>query len=51
MGAKQKLNSSNFVTALVVAAIVGGVFGSWTIFVISAAVLLAAACHTGDIRW
>ena len=50
MGAKQKLNSANFVGALVVAAMFGGAFNSCTIFVISAAVLIAAACHSGEIR-
>jgi hypothetical protein len=50
MGAKQKLNSSNFVSAIVIAAVVGGMFGSWAVFFISAAVLIAAACHSGDIR-
>ena len=50
MGAKQKLNSSNFISAIVIAAIVGGIFGSWAVFFISAVVLIAASCHSGDIR-
>ena len=50
MGAKQKLNSANVVGALVVAAFIGGAFGSWTMFTIAAAVLVVAAFYTGDIR-
>ena len=50
MGAKQKLNSANVVGALVVAAIIGGAFGSWTMFAIATTVLVASAFYTGDIR-
>lgn len=50
MGAKKKLNSANVVGAVAVAAVMGAFFGSWAVFAISAAVLIASALYNGDIR-
>ncbi len=50
MGAKQKLNSASALGALLIAAIIGGLTGSWTVFVIVAIVLIATAIHSGEIR-
>jgi len=35
---------------LTIAAIVGGVFGSWTVFLVMAGTLTALLMHGGDIR-
>ena len=50
MGAKQKLNSLHTSSVLVVAALFGGMTGSWAVFLIVAAVLWVAAVSSGDIR-
>ena len=50
MGARTKLNQHHVVGALGVAAIVGGLAGSWVVFVAVAAVLIASSIHSGEIR-
>jgi hypothetical protein len=44
------LNQHHVVGALGVAAIVGGLAGSWVVFVAVAAVLIAGSIHSGEIR-
>ena len=50
MGAREKLNSVNIVGSLGVAAIIGGLAGSWTVFAVVAVALIATGLCTGDIR-
>jgi hypothetical protein len=50
MGAKQKLNASYFNGAVVMAALMGWLTGSWFVFVLVLIVLLASAIGSGDIR-
>ena len=50
MGARQKLNRHHIVGALGVAAIIGGLAGSWLVFGAVAAALIAGSIHTGEIR-
>ena len=50
MGARQKLNGAYVNGALVVAAVLGLMTGSWTIFIFAGAVLIGIAIYDGDIR-
>ncbi len=50
MGARQKLNSAHIIGSIIVAAMIGGLVGSFGIFVIAAVVLIAGAIESGDIR-
>jgi hypothetical protein len=50
MGAREKLNASNFAGSLLVAAIIGFATGSFAVFLLSAAILIGISCYTGDIR-
>jgi hypothetical protein len=50
MSARQKLNQAYLIGALTVAAILGAVAQSWTVFFIAGAVLIIAADYTGDVR-
>lgn len=50
MGAKRKLNSAYFHGALGVAALVGAVTGSWSVFWLASAVLVVTSIYSGDIR-
>ena len=50
MGARNKLNVSCVNGSLIIAAIAGAVTGSWLVFGIAAAVLLAGGVIAGDIR-
>jgi len=50
MGARNKLNSASVHGALAVAALVGAVTGSWGVFLLASAVLVATSLHSGDIR-
>ena len=50
MGAKRKLNSAYFHGALGVAALVGAAAGSWPVFWLASAVLVATSIYSGDIR-
>ena len=48
MGARTKLNTAAFNGALLIAAVVGVVFESWAIFLVTLVVLLAGSLHSGD---
>jgi len=50
MGARTKLNEIHVMIALVGAAVLGLVTGSWVVFAIVLALLLAAKLHSGAIR-
>ncbi|WP_075091240.1 hypothetical protein [Planctomyces sp. SH-PL14] len=50
MSARQKLNNAHVHGALIVAALIGAVTGSWAVFLLSALVGLAMAIHSGGIR-
>ena len=50
MGARTTLNGIYLTGALLVAAILGSVAGSWVVFVISLAVFVGASLHAGRIR-
>jgi hypothetical protein len=50
VAAKKKLNSAHATGALAVAAVVGGLTGSWIVFAVTAVVLVGAAIYSGDIR-
>ncbi len=50
MNARQKLNSINVSGAVFLAAVLGGVFESWAIFLITLTVLIAGAIYCGDVR-
>jgi hypothetical protein len=50
MGARETLNSVYLIGSLVLAALAGCVTGSWTVFVVSLLVLVAANLHAGRIR-
>lgn len=50
MNARTKLNSSYIQGGIVAAAIIGWLTGSWVIFFLAAAVLIALSLHSGDIR-
>ena len=50
LSAKHKLNSAFINGALIVAAVLGAMFESWTVFLVAAGVLLATSLHDGSIR-
>ena len=50
MGARTKLNVATVNGCLVMAAIVGLLFQSWTVFFIVAAILIAGDLYIGSIR-
>ena len=50
MGAKRKLNSAAINGALGVAALIGAVTGSWGVFWLASAVLVASSVYCRDIR-
>jgi hypothetical protein len=50
MSARTKLNVAAINGALLVAAPVGWLFGSWSLFLLTATVLIAMGLHAGDIR-
>ncbi len=50
MGARQRLNSLYLIGVLVIAAIIGGAFSSWSVFFIVTGALTGIAIHGGDIR-
>ena len=50
MGAKHKLNAAYTGGALLVAGLLGWLTGSWVVFLVALAVLLALSCYTGDLR-
>ena len=48
--ARKKLNSASVFGALLVAALIGGITGSWLMFFLAGGVLLSLSLYTGDIR-
>ena len=50
MTARQKLNRFHVIGSLGMAAIVGGLTGSWLVFGVVAAALIAGSIHAGEIR-
>jgi len=50
MGAREKLNRFHVIGSLGVAAIIGGLAGSWLLFGAVAAALIAGSIHAGEIR-
>jgi hypothetical protein len=50
MSARTKLNGIYTLGCVGLAALICGATGSWGIFVIALAVMIAAAVHAGDIR-
>ena len=50
MGAREKLNDHHIVGSLGVAAVIGGLTGSWVVFAVVAAALVATGVCTGEIR-
>jgi hypothetical protein len=50
MSAKHKLNQAYLLGALIVAGVLGGVTGSWAVFFITLAALVALSYHAGEIR-
>ena len=50
MGAKHKLNGAAFNGAMLLAALVGGLTGSWEIFLIALGLMLVSALIAKDIR-
>jgi NAD/NADP transhydrogenase alpha subunit len=50
MEARQKLNSIYLCSCVIIAGVIGAMFGSWTVFLIAVAVLLGAAVLDGAIR-
>jgi hypothetical protein len=50
IGARHKLNVAFVNGALIVAALAGLVFRSWTVFIVVGVVLVGAAFYCGDIR-
>jgi hypothetical protein len=50
MSAKHKLNSANFLGALLIAGLVGGGASSWAVFWIALAGVLVADVIAGNIR-
>lgn len=50
MSARHKLNTAFFQGAAVIAGVIGLACGSWKVFFLVLAVLMAGAIHGGDIR-
>ena len=50
MSAKHKLNAANLLGAAVVAGLIGGLAGSWAVFLVALAVLVASGLQSGEIR-
>jgi len=50
MSARNKLNSAAVHGSLAVAALIGAVCGSWGVFLLASAVLVATSLHDGSIR-
>ncbi len=50
MGARDKLNKHHVFGAIGLAAIVGALAGSWTVFVMAAAMLIGVSLYSGEIR-
>lgn len=50
MNARLKLNAAVVQGSLIIAAVVGWACNSWTVFLIVAVILIAAAIYSGEIR-
>ena len=50
MAARTRLNEIYAVGSIVVAALIGGVTGSWAVFLLALLITIAACLHSGDIR-
>ena len=50
MGARTKLNTIAIYGSQAIAAIFGGMSGSWSVFAVVAALLLAGSIYAGEIR-
>ena len=50
MSARRKLNAGYFLGSLAVAGIVGGLAGSWGVFLVAATILVAMNCYNHEIR-
>ena len=50
MGAREKLNRFHIIGSLGVAAIIGGLAGSWLVFGVVAAALIAGSIQAGEVR-
>jgi hypothetical protein len=50
MNARQKLNQACVLGCMFLAAVVGGICESWTVFWITAAILIASSFYSGEIR-
>jgi hypothetical protein len=50
MGAKRKLNAAHFNGAMIIAGLLGGVTGSWEVFLIAFVALMIGAIVAGDVR-
>jgi hypothetical protein len=50
LGARTKLNEANVLSSLGAAGVLGFLTGSFTVFLIAGAVLIAAGLYAGDIR-
>jgi hypothetical protein len=50
LGARTKLNEANVLSSLGAAEVLGFLTGSFTVFLIAGAVLIAAGLYAGDIR-
>lgn len=50
MGARQKLNKIHLAGDIALAAITGLLAGSWWMFLVGVAVMVALDLHTGDVR-
>ena len=48
--AKHKLNCAYVIGSVLIAGLIGGVFGSWFIFFLALGVLVAINVHDGSIR-
>lgn len=48
--AKQKLNAAHLHGAILIAGLLGGISGSWTVFWITLGVLIVTGFHDGTIR-
>ena len=50
MNARTKLNRANIAGSVVVAAVIGGLAGSWPVFFVVTAILLGLSLSDGSIR-
>ena len=50
MSARQKLNAAHFLGAVAIAAVIGVVAQSWTVFAVATVVLIVTAISDGGIR-